>query len=101
VVSTDQLWGGRLAALRFDATRRGLELAIDVTQHGLDESWSVRLEGVAELRIDRPDDEWDHTEVTELHVDDGAQGGHLEMVFWTEPNGLHAPFSALTVRRMT
>ncbi|HVT63832.1 MAG TPA: hypothetical protein VHD81_01615 [Mycobacteriales bacterium] len=101
MVSTDQLWGGRLAALRFDPTRRVLELAIDVHRDGLDESWSVRLEGVSELRIDRPDDEWDYTEVTELHADEGAQGGHLEMVFWTEPNGLRASFSVLAVNQMT
>jgi hypothetical protein len=45
---------------------------------------------VRELRIERPDTDWDYTEVTELHSSTAGDFTHIEMVFWVEPNGLIA-----------
>ncbi|MCU1418345.1 MAG: hypothetical protein JWP32_2519 [Schumannella sp.] len=51
----------------------------------------LRLFGVSELRIDRPDGEsWDHTEITEARAAATSTGFIVSMVFWNEPNGLTA-----------
>jgi hypothetical protein len=54
---------------------------------------------VDSLRIERPDTDWDFTELTELHISEIAARGQIGAVFWVEPNGLFATYSALVLAR--
>ena len=101
VAATDALWGGIVQGLRVDVTARTVELEVRI--EGPETAvWQLGLAGVAELRVDRPDtNSWDYTELTEVHVDEGADGRHrVELIFWDEPNGLLAVCDAITVSRV-
>ena len=99
MTGTDHLWGGILTSIQFDPTSRVLELAIRVEAAGEKHRWTVRLNDVSDLRVDRPDDGWDYTEVTEVHVSPDGDRNQVEFVFWAAPNGLSASFSMLSVER--
>lgn len=86
----NQLWGGTLTGLSVDPTARTVSAAITVEGYGSQQSYQLRLIEVRELRIERPDTDWDYTEVTELHSSTAGDFTHIEMVFWVEPNGLIA-----------
>jgi hypothetical protein len=88
----DDLWGGYQESLRYDSTTRMLDLEVSTHHGGTTHTWRLRLTGVRELRVDRPDDAWERTEVTELHVSDHERYRVMEIVYWTEPNGLSARF---------
>jgi hypothetical protein len=88
----DDLWGGYQEGLTFDSTTRTLDLEVSTHQAGRTCTWRLRLTGVRELRVERADDEWERTEVTELHVSDLGACKLMEIVYWAEPNGLSARF---------
>ena len=53
----------------FDPTARVVTLVSRVIEARAAPQFMLRLFGVSELRIDRPDVEsWDYTEITEAHV---------------------------------
>lgn len=86
------LWGGYQKSLKYDSTKRLLELEVSTYHAGTSHTWRLRLTGVQELRVDRPDDAWERTEITELHVSDHDVYRVMEIIYWTEPNGLSARF---------
>ena len=55
VTDTDRLWGGTLEAVRLDATARLVELDVSITVGDAPQRWTLRLSGVSEFRVDRPD----------------------------------------------
>ena len=84
--------------IRFDATKRLLEADVSVLGGEDSQTWTIRLTDVSQVRVNRPDEAgWDYTEVTEVHVEPGAAGTQVELVFWVEPNGLTATCGAVTV----
>jgi hypothetical protein len=89
----DDLWGGYQERLTFDSTTRTLDLEVSRYHAGGTQTWRLRLIEVRQLRIDRPDDAWERTEVTELHVSDQETYQVIEIIYWGEPNGLSAKFN--------
>jgi hypothetical protein len=98
VTSTDALWGGTLAGVDLDATTRSVTVRVEVTSGREATRYSLLLRDVSLLRLERPDGDWDYTEVTEVHVGQHAAGASVELIFWNEPNGLFAECSGAEVR---
>jgi hypothetical protein len=48
----------------------------------------VLLVGVYEVRVERDGEQWDYSEITEVHVADTPAGVEVEVVLWNEPNAL-------------
>ena len=85
------LWGGLVTGFTFDLARAEARLRVRVTDSGNATVYTLVLSGVSELTIDRADPQaWDYTELTEIHVADGPSGCQVELVLWSEPNGLTA-----------
>lgn len=75
----------------FDPTARVVTLVGSVTDAGATTPFMLRLFGVSELRIDRPDGEsWEYTEITEARASATSTGLIVSVLFWNEPNGLTA-----------
>jgi hypothetical protein len=94
MTDTDPLWGGTLTDLRTDLNNRtvAMEVTAGTTVH------EILMTGVSALRVERPDaNPWDYTEVTEIHVSANGPKTHIEIVLWTEPNGLWADCEQVTV----
>jgi len=97
-VETDVLWGGLVTGFAVDLARAEARLRVRVTDSGNATDYTLVLSGVSELRIDRADPQsWDYTELTEVHVADGAVGCQVELVLWSEPNGLTARCARVAV----
>ncbi|HSR85214.1 MAG TPA: hypothetical protein VLM11_13650 [Streptosporangiaceae bacterium] len=86
------LWGGYQESLTFDSTTRVLDLEVSTHHAGGPQTWRLRLTGVREFHVERPDDAWERTEVTELYVSDQETYRQIEIVYWTEPNDFSARF---------
>ena len=85
------LWGSTVRSMGFDPTARVLFLIARVTDNGVANAFTLRLFGVSELHIDRPDSEsWDCTEIIEAHATETPTGFLVKLVFRNEPNGLSA-----------
>ena len=85
------LWGGLVTEFTADLTRAEARLRVRVTDSGNATDYTLVLSGVSELKIDRADPQtWDYTELTEIHVAHGPSGYQVELVLWSEPNGLSA-----------
>jgi hypothetical protein len=91
VATLDDLWGSTVRSMGFDPTARVVTLIARVTDAGVTTAFMLRLFGVSELRIDRPDGEsWNYTEITEAHATATPTGFLVKLVFWNDPNGLAA-----------
>jgi hypothetical protein len=97
VANTDPLWGGILTALSVDTTERAVVADVRVLEDGIWRDYRLRLLGVEELRIERPDGDWEYTEVTEVHATSAAGRTQVEIVFWAEPNGMSGSCRDLAV----
>lgn len=97
-VDTDVLWGGVVTGFAVDLASAEARLSVRVTDSGNETGYTLVLSGVSELRIDRTDPQsWEYTELTEVHVDDEAVGCLVELVLWSEPNGLAARCARVAV----
>jgi hypothetical protein len=97
MADTDALWGGTLLDLQLDLLRRSVNLVVRVND-GRVTDCEVRLSGVTDLRIERPDpNQWDYVEVSEVHVRSASTGQLVELLFWVEPNGLTATCEGVQV----
>ena len=91
VAGLDHVWGSTLLSMDFDVTERVATLTARVTDDGLVSTLTLRLSGVSHLHVERPDDNsWDYTEITEAHATETATGFVVQLLFWTEPDGLTA-----------
>ena len=98
VADTDALWGGTLQGIQVDVTTRRLDASVRVKDSGVTRDLVLVFEGVSALRLDRAaTDAWDYTEITEVHVHEAAGEMHVEMVFWSEPEGLTADCATVRV----
>lgn len=92
------LWGGVVTGLTVDLASAEARLSVRVTDVGNATDYKLVLSGVSELKIDRADPQsWDYTELTEIHVADGPYGCQVELVLWSEPNGLTAHCTRIAV----
>ena len=84
--------------MAYDVTERVATLAVRVTYGGVVSTLTLRLSGVSDLHVERPDDNaWDYTEITEAHAMATATGFVVQLLFWTEPDGLTARCAEYTV----
>ena len=91
VATLDDLWGSTMRTMGFDPTARVATLIARVTNAGVTTSLMLRLFGVSDLHVERPDGEpWSYTEITEAHATAAVTGFVVKLLFWTEPNGLTA-----------
>lgn len=87
----DDLWGSTLLSMAYDATERVATLAVRITNGGVVSELTLRLSGVSELHVERPDDNpWDYTEIIEAHAMTTATGFLVQLLFWNEPDGMTA-----------
>ena len=90
VATLDDLWGSTVRSMGFDPTARVVTLIARVTDAGVTTPFMLRLCGVSELRVERPDGEsWDYTEITEAHAAASSHGlrcepGVLERAEWSD-----------------
>lgn len=99
MAETDALWGGYVRDLRIDLTARQVVARVSVTHDGEDSAYRLTLSGVRSVHVERPDAEWERTELTEVHAEDGDGLTRVELIFWTEPNGLVATCESVAVER--
>jgi hypothetical protein len=97
VADTDALWGGYVRDLRVDLTARRVTVVVSVTNGGHERTFRLLLTGVRAVQVERPDGDWERTELTELHSSAVDGLTRVELIFWTEPNGLIATCEALSV----
>jgi hypothetical protein len=72
--------------------------SIQVLSSGVAANYVLIMQGVSAVNLDRADPlQWDYTEVTEVHVSEGVAGCQVELVLWTEPNGLSVRCSSVRV----
>jgi hypothetical protein len=91
VAALDEIWGSALRSFGFDPTARVATLIARVTNEGETTAFMLRLFGVSDLHVERPDSEsWSYTEITEAHATVTATGFVVNLLFWSEPNGLTA-----------
>jgi hypothetical protein len=64
--------------MAYDTTRRTLDVEVALTRSGELTVWCLRLADADNVRIERPSDDWDYTELTELHLSEVGGRGQLE-----------------------
>ncbi|MFL6240069.1 MAG: hypothetical protein ACJ735_11325 [Actinomycetes bacterium] len=101
MTDANDLWGGTVTDLRADLTARTVTASVSVNSQGRERNYAVVLSGVSDLRVERPDAQWEYTEMTELHADPVDGTTRVEMVFWNEPNGLTATCANIVISETT
>jgi hypothetical protein len=101
VPETDELWGGRLAAVSFDPVEWTLRVEVEVLDSGERRRYVLRLDGVSEWHSSRgvplP---WEHAELTEVHVSDVMDQVLVEMVLWADDTSVSARCASVRVDRL-
>jgi hypothetical protein len=77
--------------MTFDPTEGLLVLTARRVFQGVATTQILRLVGVSELQVERPDsDSWIYTEITEAQATPIPNGFAVSLLFWTEPHGVTA-----------
>ncbi|MFT3887733.1 MAG: hypothetical protein QM713_06175 [Arachnia sp.] len=97
--TTDALWGGQLASVRFEPVAHRLVLQIDVVDGDVTTSYDLVCSGVSGLHFTNSIPEpWTYAEVTEVHARQATAGQWtVELILWSEDCKLVCTCGAFTV----
>ena len=96
--TNEELWGGTITHISLDPTGWALRVHIKVPRMDRTDEYLLSLTGIKQLTWTREVPlPWNYAELTEIHVEDEADGLMVDVVIWNEPTGFVARCEQISV----